>query len=198
MNAPATTHRERLLREGRNRLYAYGFHGTSVEAILEASGVPKGSFYYHFGSKNGFAEEVLRRYMSWQMGRLDQWIERADMSTPTVLAGYFREMADGLIGSGYRESCLVGKLSAELAAGSEAFQQRLQADMTSWGGRIRHLLERGQVRGDVRTDRPASVLADAVLAMIQGAFVVALASHEATSLDSVVDVLELMVAAPTH
>jgi TetR/AcrR family transcriptional repressor of nem operon len=197
MSAPAaTSHRERLLREGVRQLYARGFHGATVDNILDASGVPKGSFYHHFGSKEAFTREVLRRYMERQLERIERWARDDELSTPKALAGYFGEMADGFVRSEYQRACLAGKLCAEVAADYDAFRAQLAGDMAGWKGRIVEMLRRGQARGDVRVDRSATELADAVLALIQGAFVVALASREASSLDSVRVALELLTAAP--
>ena len=188
------THRERLLSEGTLALYARGFHGTTVDGILEASCAPKGSFYHHFGSKEAFTGEVLRRYTTAQMNRLARWSEEPGLSTPRMLSGYFRELADDLVESDYQRACLVGKLTVELAASYDTFHERLQSDIAAWKRGIRLLLERGQQRGDVRADRSADALADAVLALIQGAFVVALASRESESLDSVSETLEMLIS----
>ncbi|MGH8785554.1 MAG: TetR/AcrR family transcriptional regulator, partial [Cupriavidus necator] len=51
----APTHKDRLLKEGFKQFYAHGFGGTSLETVLVEAGVPKGSFYHHFGSKESFA-----------------------------------------------------------------------------------------------------------------------------------------------
>jgi TetR/AcrR family transcriptional repressor of nem operon len=191
-------HRERLLREGMRQLYARGFHGTTVDAILEASGVPKGSFYHHFGSKEAFTREVLRRYMESQLALLERWSAEGETPTAALLSGYFGELADGFVRSDFRRACLAGKLSTEVAADSEVFRSQLGADMAAWKRGITRLLERGQARGDVRVDRSAAALADAVLALVQGAFVVALASRESASLNSVRETLELLVTPPEH
>jgi TetR/AcrR family transcriptional repressor of nem operon len=194
MSAPvAMPHRERLLREGMRQLYARGFHGTTVDAILEASGVPKGSFYHHFGSKEAFTREVLRRYMEFQLSVLERWSRESELPTTELLAGYFGELADGFVRSDFRRACLAGKLSTEVAADSEIFRSQLGADMAAWKQAISRLLGRGQERGDVRVDRTAPALADTVLALIQGAFVVALASRETASLDSVRESLALLI-----
>jgi TetR/AcrR family transcriptional repressor of nem operon len=76
------------------------------------------------------------------------------------------------------------------------FRAQLAEDLGVWKGRIAELLRQGQRRGDVRADQPAETLADAVLALLQGAFVVALASRDDASLASVGTALELLVASP--
>lgn len=189
MNARVSTHRDRLLREGMRQLYARGFHGTTVDGVLEATGVPKGSFYHHFGSKELFAGELLRRYTADQMAMLDRWSETPELTTSQALAGYFRELADLVVNSQYRRACLVGKLTTELAAAYDTFNEQLHSDLDTWRDRIRRLFERGQQRGDIRADQSAEELAEVALALIQGAFVVALATRNSAALDSVTTAL---------
>src|SRR5215813_13598611 len=54
--------RERLIAEGLKSLVLKGFDGIGLNAILHSAGVPKGSFYYFFKSKEDFASAVLDAY----------------------------------------------------------------------------------------------------------------------------------------
>lgn len=193
MSTRVSAHREKLLREGMRQVYARGFHGTTVDSVLEASGVPKGSFYHHFGGKEAFTAELLRRYTTAQMDLLDAWSERPGLTTAQALAGYFREIADGIIASEFQRACLIGKLASELAASNDDFRRQLDSDIGAWKERMGRMFERGQQRGDVRTDQTATELADVALALIQGAFVVTLATRDARSLDSVAAALEALL-----
>nr|WP_271208845.1 TetR/AcrR family transcriptional regulator [Rhodococcus wratislaviensis]GLK33199.1 TetR family transcriptional regulator [Rhodococcus wratislaviensis] len=179
------SHKERLLRQGTRQFYANGFNGTTVDALLAASGVPKGSFYHHFGSKEAFGQAVLERYRQFQLDHLASWAARAELTSADKLTGYFGAMVDRFIDSGFQRACLVGKFSTEVAATSEAFRHQLDADLRIWQSRLRELLAAGQADGDVRTDRTPAELADALLALIQGAFVVALSTRDAESLRAV-------------
>src|SRR6201999_1686910 len=129
--------------------------------------------------------ELLRRYAAAQMDLLDDWSERPGLTTAQALSGYFREIADTIVASGFQRACLMGKLTTELAPSSEAFREQLDADFGTWKERMRRLFERGQQRGDVRTDSSPEDIADVALALIQGAFVIILATRDAHSLDSV-------------
>ena len=51
--------RKRLLAEGLDLIHARGFAASGVKDITEAAGVPKGSFYAYFPSKEGFASAIL-------------------------------------------------------------------------------------------------------------------------------------------
>ena len=55
--------REQLLDKGLQVLHERGFNATSVQDITEAAGVPKGSFYNHFESKEDLGAEVVLRYL---------------------------------------------------------------------------------------------------------------------------------------
>lgn len=192
----ATSHKERMLRQGMKLLYANGFHGMTVDALLAASGVPKGSFYHHFGSKDAFAQAVLGRYAQSQRDLLDRWTERAELSTPDKLTGYFREMAENFVRSDYQRACLAGKLSTEVAASSEPFREQLDQDLRRWKHQLIAVLENGQQRGDVRTDRDGGDLADSLLALLQGAFVIALSTRDEESLEAIAGTLRDLIAIP--
>ncbi|MFJ3214114.1 TetR/AcrR family transcriptional regulator [Streptomyces flaveolus] len=190
-------HKERLLRQGMKHFYAHGYHGTTVDALLEASGVPKGSFYHHFGSKEAFGKAVLSRYMKFQLDSLQDWIEKPDIITSRKLSGYFDAMVQGFIGSDYRRACLAGKFSTEVAATSESFRSQLALDLNDWRTHLLTAIEQGQRQGDVRQDCPAGNLADTILALIQGAFVIALSSRDIQGLQAVSSSIALLIDSPT-
>ncbi|WP_323747697.1 TetR/AcrR family transcriptional regulator [Catenulispora rubra] len=189
-------HKERLLRQGMKLFYAHGYHGTTVDAILEASGVPKGSFYYHFGSKEAFGKAVLARYIEFQVNLLGAWTAKEDLSTSEKLTGYYDEMVQTFIRSGYRLACLAGKFSTELSVEIESFREQLATNLHDWHLRLRDVLEEGQERGDVRRDRSAEELADALLAMIQGAFVISLSLREDRALLSIGASISVLIDPP--
>lgn len=190
------SHREKLMREGTKQLYEFGFHGTTVDGILEASGVPKGSFYHHFGSKEAFAKEALDRYMRFQLDLLAQWAAKDDLDTADVITGYFTDMAEAFARSRHQRACLLGKFSTEMAAGSPAFRRVLVADIEQWNAKLVELLRRGRERGDIREDLTLAELADSVLALIQGVFVLALAVRSQSMLDATATALRVLVRRP--
>ncbi|MEB3032103.1 TetR/AcrR family transcriptional regulator [[Mycobacterium] nativiensis] len=187
MAAPvkALGHKERLLRQGMRSFYASGFHGTTVDAVLAASGVPKGSFYHHFGSKDAFGLAVLDRYMRLQLDALAKWADDETLSTTDKLTGYFTELTQAFVRSEFQRACLAGKFSTELAADSEPFRDRLAVALAGWHRALSELMRAGQKRGDVRDDRSAEDLSHSVLALIQGAFVIALSARDTSTLEAV-------------
>ena len=194
--ADALPHKERLLRHGMKLFYAQGFHGTTVDAILASAGVPKGSFYHHFGSKDVFGQAVLDRYMQFQVDLFHKWARKESLTTPEKLAGYFKEMSQIFVKSGYQRACLAGKFSTEVAATSELFREQVGRQLRVWKDGLVELLREGQHNGDIRQDRRAEDLADGVLALIQGAFVIALSTHDKHSLTAVAKTITVLVEPP--
>lgn len=187
------SHKERLIRQGMKSFYASGFHGTTVDAILEASGIPKGSFYHHFGSKDAFGLAVLDRYMHIQLDALARWADDDALSTTDKLTRYFTELCETFVRSGFQRACLAGKFSTELAANSDSFREQLGKSLIVWNSALSDLLRHGQQRGDVRTDRSPEQLAHSILALIQGAFVLALSARDTQALDSVCSTFGLLI-----
>jgi TetR/AcrR family transcriptional regulator, transcriptional repressor for nem operon len=199
MNAQQTetlSHKERLLRQGTKLFYAQGFHGTTVDAVLASAGVPKGSFYHHFGSKDAFGQAVLDRYMQFQSDLFDKWAAKKDVATADKLTGYFKELSQLFVKSGFQRACLTGKFSTEVAASSDLFRDQLADQIRAWKSKIVELLQQGQAVGDVRGDRPAEELANGVLSLIQGAFVLALSTRDRDTLAAVAANVSLLIEPP--
>ncbi|MBW8724852.1 MAG: TetR/AcrR family transcriptional regulator [Inquilinus limosus] len=51
-----------LVQAGLGIMHAEGYAATGIQAIVEGAGVPKGSFYNHFASKEAFGAEVIDAY----------------------------------------------------------------------------------------------------------------------------------------
>lgn len=192
----ALPHKEALLRSGTKLFYDYGFHGTTVDAVLADAGVPKGSFYHHFGSKDAFGQAVVDRYMEFQRNLFGKWSSKKDVSTSERLAGYAKEMSQMFVKSGYQRGCLAGKFSTEVAGTSDVFREQLSSHIEAWTTDLATLLATGQEQGDVRTDRSAQEIAEAVLSLIQGTFVLALSTRDKHTLASLVTTLRLLVEPP--
>src|ERR1700761_3070861 len=69
---PRPSHREKLLQEGLRTVHRRGFTGASVRDIVEAAGVPQGSFTNHFPSKESFCLEILNLYHAGALKMIDE------------------------------------------------------------------------------------------------------------------------------
>jgi TetR/AcrR family transcriptional repressor of nem operon len=149
-----------------------GFVGVGLSEILSTAGVPKGSFYHYFKSKERFGEELLVRYMEQYLARLDALLASDGQTARTRLMRYWsfwnatqcEVRAGGCGESGSGSKCLIVKLSAEVADISEAMRMTLRDGTDRVVRRIAKCLEDAQVDGSVS---PALVAQDTALTLYE-------------------------------
>ena len=162
---PRPSAREKIVEAGTATFHRVGFHGCSVEDITKAGGVPKGSFYNHFESKEALVLEALDRYVeSGPHGLL------TNKSVPPMkrLKRYFELLAADFADSGYQRGCMIGNLSGELADHNPQVQAKLAAIFTSWAAVVADVVKEGQVAGEINTKLDAKTLAGFLLSAWEG------------------------------
>jgi len=125
-NTDATTPdtKVHLLATGYQLIAKKGFTAVGLKQILDTAGVPKGSFYHYFASKEAFGEAIINHYFSLYKTRLDV-IDAQDVSAQQKLYDYFQNWYDTQQNGCDHEKCLVVKLSAEVADMSETMRKAL-------------------------------------------------------------------------
>ncbi|WP_295956498.1 TetR/AcrR family transcriptional regulator [Rhodoferax sp.] len=167
----APTAKHHILDCGERLIATKGFVGVGLAEILAVAGVPKGSFYHYFSSKERFGEALLVRYMERYVQGLDAMF-RPDGETGRVrLMRYWQHWnstqcatsCDTVGGTGNPATtstkCLVVKLSAEVADISEAMRLTLRDGTDQIVQRIAQCLEDGHADGSVPAHLPAPATA---------------------------------------
>jgi TetR/AcrR family transcriptional regulator, transcriptional repressor for nem operon len=159
--------REQIVQAGMKALIAKGYNGAGVQEIVELAGVPKGSFYNHFESKEALGAEIVERYGQDS----PRWLGLRDRSAPALER--LRRHFDGLIafytGQEYGRGCLLGNFSAELANQSSLIRERLVGLYARWTGDIEAAIGEAQADGSIATKLAPDVLAGFVLDAFEGA-----------------------------
>src|SRR5436190_2373722 len=121
----ASDTKQQLLEEGMKMLLLRGYHDLGIAALLDATGIPKGSFYHHFKSKEDFGLQCIDLYMTHVHAGLDQCLSD-ERRQPLDRVRRFFEMTE----ENYREQgylgCLLGGLGQELSGVSEAFRKKVE------------------------------------------------------------------------
>ncbi|AKH22359.1 TetR family transcriptional regulator [Sedimenticola thiotaurini] len=148
--------RAALLRTGVEILTEKGFAATGIEQILRRVGVPKGSFYYYFDSKEAFGLELIDSYAHYFARKLDRWL--LDESVPALarIANFVADARAGMERHGFRRGCVIGNLGQEMGALPEVYRTRLQAVFADWESRLARCLE------DARNEGTIAATADCV------------------------------------
>jgi TetR/AcrR family transcriptional repressor of nem operon len=159
--------KEQIVEAGMKCLLEKGFNGVGVQEITAAAGVPKGSFYNHFESKEALGAEVIDRYAATNPRRA---ILR-DTSRPPLerLRAYFKEMNKTLLDSNFGRGCILGNMSAELANQSELIRGSLVNYYAGWTQALADTITEAQAAGEIKNKAPAKELAAFILDAYEGA-----------------------------
>src|SRR6266571_7507237 len=167
-SAKATT-KAALVDAGTQLILEQGYHHTGIQDVLQAAGVPKGSFYYYFPSKEAFAREVIAQFASAYLARLEQYLGDTTARPLTRLRRHQEDLLARFERRGCRGGCLIGNLSQELADQHPRLRAQLDAVLTSWRARYAQLFREAQAVGELRADRDPEALADFYLDSFEGA-----------------------------
>jgi len=161
--------RDALVQAGLALLHAEGYAATGIQGIVESVGVPKGSFYNHFTSKEAFGAEVIDAYFDRAHGRLRAFLSDTDRVPLDRLRAYFDDLIEGLRAGGFVKGCLMGNFSAEVADHSPLIRDHLTAHFETWGGLFEVCIAAAQDDGTVGQQVTAAVLARFLLSAWEGA-----------------------------
>ena len=115
--------KEKLIEAGLKTLLAGGFNGVGVQEITDAAGVPKGSFYNHFDSKETLGAEIVERY-GMNTARRSFLLDK-DLRPFERLRKHFTALNDMFVNLKFARGCLLGNFSAELANQSDLIRNSL-------------------------------------------------------------------------
>ena len=164
---PRPNVRQKIVDAGLEILIEKGFNGCGVQDITAAAGVPKGSFYNHFESKEALGAEVVDLY-----GRNNpRRATLADTSLPPLqrLRTHFERLNEAFTEAHFGRGCLLGNFSAELADQSQLIRERLAALYLSWSTDIATVIAQAQAEGAISSKTPAADLAAFLLDAYEGA-----------------------------
>lgn len=140
--------RAHLLATGYQLIAQKGFTAVGIKQILDTAGVPKGSFYHYFASKEAFGEAIIEYYFYNYRQRLDKiFVEK--MSAQQRIYNYFQSWYDTQQNSCDHAKCLVVKLSAEVADISETMRKALYAGYQEIIDRIAQQIKEGWAEGSI-------------------------------------------------
>lgn len=176
--------RSRFVHTAARLFQAQGFHGVGLTQLIEESGAPKGSFYFHFP---GGKEELASAAIAHSDGEVRALLDYAE-TTARAAGHYVRVISSGLkrwlSESEYAAGCPIAGLTLELAAGSESIALACRNAYAGWIDAIARALAKFGL-----TDRQAKDLAVAIVSAFEGSVIVARASQSTRPLDLTTRVL---------
>jgi TetR/AcrR family transcriptional repressor of nem operon len=166
---PNPNTRANLVQTGLRMIHAEGYAATGIQSIVEGAGVPKGSFYNHFVSKEAFCAEVVDAYFDRNEEKLRTMLCNKELAPLVRLEAYFDDRIEAFRIAGFVKGCLLGNFSAEIADHSVLLRGRLVEKFGSWSHFFEDCIAEAQQQGTICDQFPAPLLARFVLNSWEGA-----------------------------
>jgi len=170
-----------------------GYNATGLDAILKQAGVPKGSFYYYFRSKEDFGLAVIDRFAVHYEQKLSSFFDDANVPPLIRIRNYLEHSLAHMTENSFTKGCLIGNLGQELADQNERFRERLATIFQAWKERFSSCLLEAQAKGELSGDLDPDIIADFILAGWEGAILRAKVMKSPESLINFIDTLFLVV-----
>ena len=178
--------KQRLLDAGLAMLLRHGYHDLGIQALLDATRTPKGSFYHHFVDKQDFALQVIDRYMDQVHAGLDACLGVTAWPPLTRVRRFFEQTEQSYRQEGYM-GCLLGGLGQELSGVSDVFRLKVEACFTAIADRIALCLEDARRQGDIPADADPRKMASLLVDCWEGAALRSRLRGNATPLTPMLD-----------
>jgi TetR/AcrR family transcriptional repressor of nem operon len=161
--------RSDIIKIGTELISRQGYNATGIDMVLKEAGVPKGSFYHYFKSKEEFGlavMDVFADYYSQRMTALLQDTELSPLSRiRTLLEGSLLRFSNNQCSKG----CLIGNLGQEMADQNERFRARLDEIFDDWRKLFAACLSEAQTAKELDSRLDAEALASFILSGWEGA-----------------------------
>jgi len=174
------SNKDRILANGLKVVLERGYVGASVRDIVEASGVPQGSFTNHFASKEAFSLEILDLYFANSRVLIGETLRNDALPPLKRLRAYVDASITSIRNHDVKNGCLVGNFAAEASDHSEIIRKRVSEIFTELREAIAHCLKAAVKAGELPKSLKISEVASFIVTGLQGAWLVSKVERDLT------------------
>ncbi|MEM7021657.1 MAG: TetR/AcrR family transcriptional regulator [Pseudomonadota bacterium] len=156
-----------LLDKAMHLFWQHGYGATSIQDLVDATGVNRASMYGTFGNKQLLFQAALDHYVAKIIsGRLERL--RAPGSARTALRNYFDGMVDVAQRDDRQLGCLMTNSAVEIAPHDVGIAKTLRVSFGTVEEALFEVIRRGQAQGEIAADKDPRALARFLIGVIQG------------------------------
>ena len=149
-----------LIRSGLEHLTEYGFTASGIDGVLKRAGVPKGSFYYYFSSKEAFGKELIASYNTFFAKKIDTYLLDERYPPLERLERYVLDAQQTMKKYDFKRGCLIGNLGQEVDSLPESYRGLLVDVFFGWQQRLQACLYLAQWHGQLSASADCKQLAE--------------------------------------
>ena len=161
--------RERILEVGAQAIADKSFNSCGLSEILRLAGVPKGSFYHYFGSKEDFGVALIEKASAEYIELLGPIVSDRKRTPLERLRAVFEETREECLARGTARQCLIPKLALETSQLSEPVHAAVKNAYVKWSALIAGAIREAQAVGELPASHDADRLANMLVMLWEGA-----------------------------
>ncbi len=163
--------RERIIREATYLVSRKGLGDTSISDIISATGLKKGSLYFHFSGKDALSLAILEKSRDEFMIFLD--FSLVGNTPGECLNNFFEEVMNLHKNAGFAGGCIFGNTALEMSDKNKEVSVFIEGVFAEWTKKIQKVVKSAQALRQVRDDISAGILARNIIAGIEGGIMLA-------------------------
>jgi TetR/AcrR family transcriptional repressor of nem operon len=160
--------RRRIVGHATQLIYEKGYSKTTVEEVIEAAGITKGSFYFHFPSKEELGYAVIENASSHILEKIEEALERPGLTPYRRIEAMLKEIQGIVEAADCSRGCILGNLALEMSHTHPGFRERIAQAFKGWSSLIAGELEEMKREGELPPDFDCSAYADFALSSLEG------------------------------
>lgn len=176
--------RTHILDTAQRMIAGKGFSAVGLNEILIGAGVPKGSFYHYFASKEAFGADLLAHYFDKYLTELDRMLGDERVPARERLAAYWRFWRDNQFGDDSEGKCLAVKLGAEVSDISEDMRVALKNGTSAIVNRLARVIKDGLADGSIEKSHNPYDLAETLYQLWLGASIMTKIARNSAPFDA--------------
>lgn len=178
--------RQVVLEKAMDTFWEQGYEGTSVQDLLQAMGLNRGSLYDTFGDKRSLFLEAIAHYESKVVKQAIAQLEAPDGGKAAIVQ-HFHSMIDCLGSDRARWGCFMTNVAVELCNHDSEAAQRIQQSLQRMERALKTALRTAQVQGELAADADVDAIATFLLCTMQGLRVMAKVNPAPTALQNIIN-----------
>lgn len=178
-----------ILSAGIEVMKCQGYNGTSVKDIVEAAGVPKGSFYNYFDSKEAFAIEALDKVATETYAISRSQLIDSNLAPMLRLQRYFEAGAECACSGEFKVGCFFGNMCQEMSDTNESIRLKVRQVLKTKTRLISEVLAEAQEAGQLSRKVDPEMLAEFIFNAWEGALMRMKASKSQAPLEAFLNTL---------
>ena len=161
--------RERIKQASLGLFHQKGYANTSINHVLDSSNIKKGTFYFHYQSKEKLAVEVLQKALREYNNQIDDAICHKEA------VEQIRDMIEAIVAyhivDGTHKGCLFGNMALEMGKNGTALSNFVAKVFDLWVERFEKLIILAVENDEVELKESPIALSRTILALIEGGLV---------------------------